>query len=93
VNTRASYEDLRGRLRWLLIRNEDQLPKTTAKFISEFIDANECGLALETLSEMLVESKARVDRQTVDAVALLALDMGLDALNAHRLHPLLDPAD
>jgi hypothetical protein len=93
MNTRAGYEDLQGRLRWLLIRNEDQLPKTTVEFITEFIDANECGLALETLSEMLVESEARVDRKTVDAVAVLACDMGLDQLNARRLHALLGPAD
>lgn len=88
----VDYDDLRGRLRWLIIRNGDQLPRVTLEFISEFIDANECGLALETLSDMLVEVGARIDCQTLDAVALLATEMGLDRKNADQLLPLLEDA-
>lgn len=81
--------DLQGRLRGLLIRTETSLPPATAAFVSEFIDANECGLALETISEMLLESAAEIDRSTLDTVAELTQDMGLDQVNVARLVPLV----
>lgn len=90
MNTVFGYEDLQARLRWLVTQMGDQLPRTTVEFISEFIDANECGLALETLSEMFVEVDARINRQTFEAVALLTTEMGMDRENVDRLLPLLE---
>jgi hypothetical protein len=85
--------DLQGRLRWLLIQTEASLPPLTVGFVSEFIEANECGLALETISEMLLESAAEIDRSTLEAVAELTQDMGLDEVNVARLMPLVRPGD
>lgn len=90
MSTVFDYEGLQARLRWLVTQMGDQLPRTTLEFISEFIDANECGLALETLSEMLAEVDARINRQTFEAIALLTTEMGLDRENVDRLLPLLE---
>jgi hypothetical protein len=38
----------------------DQLPPRTSEIVTRLIDANECGVALETVSEMLVESEASI---------------------------------
>lgn len=84
----AYYEDLQGRLRALLITVGDQLSKITVELISELVDANECGVALEMMSEMLVETGAAVEAGTVVAVADLAGLMGLGSATADRLKPL-----
>lgn len=81
----AYYEHLQGRLRSLLIRVEDQLPRPTTALISEFIDANECGLALEKLSDILYESEATIDPDIVLDVRALAAIMELDSRVADRL--------
>jgi|GEM_PF-1052774 len=83
------YEDLQGRLRAILVLVADQLPGVTVELVTEFIDANECGLALETLSEMLHESNARVTRHLAAEVRSLADDMGLDRQVGDHLIPLV----
>lgn len=72
------HEDLGGRLRAILILVADQLSRVTVELVTEFIDANECGLALETLSEMLFESGAKVSSQLVVEMRVLAEKMRLD---------------
>lgn len=74
----AYYEELQHRIRSLLNRVEDQLPRHTTELIFEFVDANECGLALETLSEMLRGSKAKTDSDVAREVRDLAATIGLD---------------
>ena len=83
------YEDLQGRLRATLILVADHLPRITVELVTEFIDANECGLALETLSEMLHESNARLTRQLAAEMHSLADEMGLDRQVGDRLIPLV----
>lgn len=87
------YEELQGQLRGLLIEVSDQLPSFTLGLVDELIDANECGVALETLSEMLVESGAAISSDTLDGILLLVDAMDLDHANADRLRPLVVEPD
>jgi hypothetical protein len=77
------------RLRCLLITVADQLPAFTVGLVDEMIGANECGLALETMSEMLVESDGRIEREVVVATEELVRLIGLDDVNFDRLRPLV----
>lgn len=86
----AYYEDLRGRARGALIAVAEQLPNQTAGLIDELIDHNECGVAVEMLSEALVEAGATIDQQTMASVDALVTTMGLDADVAARLRPLVE---
>jgi hypothetical protein len=86
----ASYhEELRDRVRGLLITVADQLPASTVALVSEMIDANESGVALETISEMLVESQGKISAGTLALVSELVDTMRLDQVNVERLRPLV----
>lgn len=54
---RGHYEEIAGQLRGLLIRLEDRLPSKDVALIAEFIDANELGLALEQMADVLSEDE------------------------------------
>jgi hypothetical protein len=54
---RAYYEEIAGLLHGLLIRLDDRLPGKDVTLIAEFIDANELGLALEQLADVLSEAE------------------------------------
>jgi hypothetical protein len=54
---RAYYEEIAGHLHSLLIRLDDRLPAKDVTLIAEFIDANELGLALEQLADVLSEDE------------------------------------
>jgi hypothetical protein len=81
----SHYEELQGRVRGLLIAVAPQLPAMTVGIVSEMIDANESGLALETLSEMLAESDAVISADTLASISSLVDMMGLDKVNVDRL--------
>lgn len=51
------YEDIAGRLRGLLIRLCDRLQDNDQVVITELIDANELGLALEYVADALCEDE------------------------------------
>lgn len=51
------YEDITRRLRSLLIRLSDRLQDNDQVVITEFIDANELGLALEHIADALCEEE------------------------------------
>ncbi len=54
---RAHYEEIAGLLHGLLIRLDDRLPDKDVALIAEFIDANELGLALEQMADVLSEDE------------------------------------
>ncbi|MGD0748328.1 MAG: hypothetical protein ABSB68_11010 [Acidimicrobiales bacterium] len=81
----SRYEEIQGRVRGLLIEVAPQLPAITAGLIDEMIDANECGVALETMSEMLVESEGVISAETLTEFSSLVQEMGLDQINVERL--------
>lgn len=83
----AYYEDLRGRARGVLIAVAEHLSNQTAGLIDELIDHNECGVAVEMLSEALVEAGATIDEQTMADVEALVNTMELEKEVAARLRP------
>lgn len=85
----ASYrEELRGKVRGL-IRVADQLPASTVALVTKMIDANESGVAVETISEMLVESRGTISPDTLAVVIGLVETMRRDPANVERLRPLV----
>lgn len=84
----AYYRDLQRRLRGLLIALGDRLPAADRRQIEEFIDVNECGLALETIGDALAEDGVRVEQATLDEIARLAETMGLPFGLAGRPRPI-----
>jgi hypothetical protein len=88
VDTASYYEELRGRVRGLLITIADQLPASTVALVSDMIDANESGVALETISEMLVESQGTISTDALMLASELVETMRLDPVNVDRLRPL-----
>jgi len=54
---RAYYEEIAGLLHGLLIRLDDRLPGKDVTLIAEFIEANELGLALEQMADVLSEDE------------------------------------
>ncbi len=54
---RAYFEDVAGQLHGLLLRLDDRLPGKDVTLIAEFIDANELGLALEQMADVLSEDE------------------------------------
>lgn len=89
----ARHDDIRGRVQGLLITVADQLPAVTVGLVDELLDANELGIAVEMLSEMLVESNARLSREAMTIFRDLVDEMKLDPLNVDRLRPLVPDAE
>jgi hypothetical protein len=75
---RGYYENLQGKLRGLLIDLEDRLTPQTCAFVDEFIDHSECGLALETMAEMLSEAASPITSDERDRMLELATEMGMN---------------
>jgi hypothetical protein len=87
--TASQHEEIQGRARGLLIAVAPQLPAVTVGLVGEMIDANECGVALEIMSEMLVESRAAVSAQELTMLSELVETMRLDPLTVERVRPLV----
>jgi hypothetical protein len=85
----SQQDDVDGRLRWLLIELGHLLAPVTVGLAHEMIDASESPIALDMMSEMLVEAGVSLDRRIVDEVADLAAAMGLGPEPAGRLEPLV----
>lgn len=69
---RAHYEEIAGQLRGLLVRLDDRLPGKDVTLIAEFIDANEPGLALEQMADVLSEDQQPLTPdERVDMLALV----------------------
>jgi len=49
----AYYEEIAGRLRGLLIRLSDRLSAQDLRAVTEYTDANELGIALEVMADVL----------------------------------------
>lgn len=84
-----AHDQIRGRVRGLLISLADQLPPVTVGLVDELLDANEQGIAVEMLSEMLVESRARISADDLKVFEDVIDAMQLDRLTVERLRPLV----
>lgn len=71
------YEELQGQLRAILIVVETSLDREEAELVDEMIDANECGIALEMISDLLFEKNAQVESETVVDIGRLVAKMQL----------------
>lgn len=81
----SSHEEIQGHTRGLLIALAPQLPAITAGLVDGMIDANECGVAVEIMSEMLVEAGGVISEETLSEVAFLVKELRLDPINVERL--------
>ncbi len=88
----AAHDDIRGRVQGMLITVADQLPAVTVGLVDELLDANELGVAVEMLSEMLVESNARLSPDDIATFNSLVDYMKLDPQNVERLRALVTGA-
>jgi len=75
---RSYYEEISGQLHGLLIRLDDRLPGKDITLIAEFIEANELGLALEQMADVLSEDEQPLSSdERADMLALVArMQMG-----------------
>lgn len=85
----SQHEEVQCRVRAILIAVAPQLPAVTVGIVDEMVDANECGVAIEIISEMLVESDAMISEETLSDVSSVVTDIGLDQVNVDRLRPLV----
>jgi hypothetical protein len=72
---RGYYEEIAGRLHGLLTRLDDRLPGKDVTLIAEFIDANELGLALEHMADVLSEDGQPLTRDERADMRALATRM------------------
>ena len=84
---RSYYEDMQARLRALLIATGESIAAKELSLFNELVDANECGVALEMLSEALASSDARIDAAVIQDVRSLSDQMGLGPAVVDRLRP------
>jgi hypothetical protein len=73
----AYYEDLRGRMRGVLIQLGAALSTEDAALLDELIDANEPGVALEILVDALMDASTEVPSEARSDMANLADIMGM----------------
>jgi len=73
------YEDLRGRVRGVLITVSEAFPARQVGVVEELIDANEPGVALEMLVGMLVEARVSIAESTIEQIEGLVKEMRLSA--------------
>lgn len=71
----------------LLVALEQRLPPDDRRDVAELIDANECGLALQTIGDVLAEESIPVDDTIVKQIVELANDIGLPSEVAERFRP------
>jgi hypothetical protein len=81
----ADYEEIAGRLRGLLICLMDRLPDKDLILIAEFIDANELGLALEQMADVLSEDQQPLTPDERSDMLTLVDRMHMDHRVPHAL--------
>ena len=74
----SHFEQIRGGLIATLVDVEDRLPEDTCRWVTEFIDAGEFGLALETIADVLAEGEAAITVEERNAMLDLVRDMSMD---------------
>ena len=79
------YEELQGQVRGVVIEVEQWLTKGQLELLNELIDANEPGVALEMVSDLLMESEAMLPRSTKESIGRLVATMELPAMVADQL--------
>lgn len=74
----AYYEEIAGIVRGLTVRLDDRLSETDLVLITEFLEANELGLALKQIADVLCEDEQPVTADERADMLALANRMQLD---------------
>jgi hypothetical protein len=85
--------DIIGRLLALLPVFADQLPAITLEVLRELLEANEPGVAVEILSEVLAEEDARIAPPAFAALEEAASELDLAPSVVDQLRPLVSADD
>ena len=72
------YEDISGRLRAVLFRTAEILQPDTVEFLTEMLDANELGVALEMMVEALEDAKLPITPEIASTLEALARKMEMN---------------
>ena len=75
----AYFQGLEERMLGVFGQLRSNLPNADADFVAELIDVHELGLALEVLSNMLVERNVALDPAAIREIEELVETMGLKA--------------
>jgi uncharacterized membrane protein YebE (DUF533 family) len=86
----AYYAELESRVKELVRSVEDWFPADQIAQLVELAEHNEPAVAVEMLSEMIVERDAPVERALVDELHSLAQTMRLEPDVSDRLRPLVE---
>jgi hypothetical protein len=90
VSTGGSPHELQAaRLHQLITRLSTQLAPNTVELATEMVDANEAPIALDMISEMLVDGRAEISPQVFDEIQDLAAGLGLEPAVSERLRELV----
>jgi hypothetical protein len=73
------FAELQRDLKKLLLLVGVHFPQSRREIIRELIDANECGLALEVLSEALVEQNVEIEPDLANSILRLARTMQMES--------------
>ncbi|HEX2849344.1 MAG TPA: hypothetical protein VHN98_02270 [Acidimicrobiales bacterium] len=84
---RAYYEEIEGRLRALLIEHEEVFAGGVEE-VADYLDANELGLALETMLDIAIEEERPVPPGLADGLRRVADRMGVGDELADRFDAL-----
>lgn len=76
--SQSYYDEIRGRIMAVFIDVADLLPSSTRDFVTEELDANELGVALQAIVEVLAEVGGVVTEGSVAEMEALAKTMGME---------------
>jgi len=79
------YEDVRGRVRGVLISVADVVPREKLAFIEELIDHNEPGIALEMLVDLMIQRGYKPGPQIVEDARRAAKAMAMELPDIDQL--------
>jgi hypothetical protein len=72
------YDELETRLGSILLTLGPQLSPEESWEVNHFLDVGEYGLALQTLTDLLIEERKKIRRGTYNDIAEVAKRMGME---------------
>lgn len=90
MSTGQSPHELQAvRLHQLITQLSTHLAPNTVELATEMVDANEAPIALDMISEMLVNRRTEISPQVYNEIEDLAAGLGLDPAVSERLRQLV----
>jgi len=83
------YFELQQRLQQIMVAIQSHLNHEIIELINGAINANECGIALEMISDALIEANSPIDLTIRDEIASLAAKMKMPSHVADQLGVLI----